>query len=602
MVCAVVVLVAAVAAGVVVGRRDRAPTGPVAGWVPVAPAVLPVPAGGGFRHPGVLIGADELARVGARIDAGAEPWASAFAQMAETRYGDADWRPRARAVVECGPYSEPDLGCTEEAEDGVAAYTQALLWSLTGDERHARAATRIIDAWAAVLERHTNVNGPLQSAWSAVSMVRAAELIRHSGYDWDHRGAEAMFRDVFLPEVIEGATWTNGNWELIMMEAATGIAVFLDDRVTWDRAVERFRGRVRAYVYLAADGPLPVAPPGETDAPGDRLISYWQGQRTLLLRLGDGDARRVMPLPGRPRHDGVMTDVTVVGGGVIGLTAARRLREAGARVTVIAADPPEDTVSAVAAAVWYPAHQEADPRVLRWSATAYAEFTRQAHDGVPGVLLRRTRMLLRGPAGALPWWAPAAGEATVEDQGELRVLHFVAPLVEMPAYLSWLSRGLRIERRRVRDLGEIAGPVVNATGLGARELAGDDAVEPARGHVVLVENPGLTVSVRDEARSLYIHPRSRDVVLGGTFERGRGDLAPDPVAAAAIRARCAELEPRLATARTLGERIGLRPTRRDGPRLEREGHVIHCYGHGGAGMTMSWGCAAEVTELARGVF
>ncbi|GAB7053032.1 FAD-dependent oxidoreductase [Catenuloplanes indicus] len=287
-----------------------------------------------------------------------------------------------------------------------------------------------------------------------------------------------------------------------------------------------------------------------------------------------------------------MTDVTVVGGGIIGLTAARRLHEAGARVTVIAADPPEETVSTVAAAVWYPTHQDPDPRVLRWSAEAYAEFTRQAHDGVPGVLLRRTRM--RAAAETLPWWAPAAGDVAYRD-GEL---HFTAPLVEMSPYLAWLARDLRIVRRRVTHLSELDGPVVNATGLAARELAADDAVEPARGQVVLVKNPGLDVSIRDESRSLYIHPRSRDVVLGGTFEQGRGDLTPDPAEAAAIRARCVSVEPALAGAEVLGTRIGLRPTRRGGPRLERVGDVIHCYGHGGAGMTMSWGCAREVTEAA----
>ncbi|GAB7043006.1 MULTISPECIES: alginate lyase family protein [Catenuloplanes] len=278
--CAVVVVLAVCVAVAAIRQRQR-PDRPAAAREPVAPAVLAALPGGAFRHPGVLVGADDLARVRARIDSGVEPWASAFAQMAGTRYGDADWQPRPRAVVECGPYSNPDLGCVDEAEDGVAAYTQALLWNLTGDERHAAAAIRIVDAWAGVLERHTNVNGPLQAAWSAVPMVRAAELVRYSYDGWDPARAEAMFRDVYLPEAIGGATWTNGNWELIMMEAATGIAVFLDDRASFDRAVDRFRGRVRAYVYLESDGTLPVAPPGETGVPAERLISYWHGQRDL---------------------------------------------------------------------------------------------------------------------------------------------------------------------------------------------------------------------------------------------------------------------------------------------------------------------------------
>src|SRR5690349_6831644 len=87
-----------------------------------------------------------------------------------------------------------------------------------------------------------------------------------------------------------------------------------------------------------------------------------------------------------------MTDVIVVGGGVIGLTAALRLQERGADVTVWAADEPAGTVSSVAAAVWYPTRTDEDPRVLRWAAATYAEFRRQIDDGVPGTLLRRTRM------------------------------------------------------------------------------------------------------------------------------------------------------------------------------------------------------------------
>ncbi|WP_256091875.1 FAD-dependent oxidoreductase [Micromonospora haikouensis] len=82
-------------------------------------------------------------------------------------------------------------------------------------------------------------------------------------------------------------------------------------------------------------------------------------------------------------------DVVVVGGGIIGLTAAVTLQERGARVTVLAADDPADTVSTVAAAVWYPTHTDEDPRVLRWASETHAELGRQAGAGVPGVVARR---------------------------------------------------------------------------------------------------------------------------------------------------------------------------------------------------------------------
>jgi D-amino-acid oxidase len=295
-----------------------------------------------------------------------------------------------------------------------------------------------------------------------------------------------------------------------------------------------------------------------------------------------------------------MADVIVLGGGIIGLTAAVRLRAAGASVTVWSPVDPLDTVSAVAAAVWYPTRTDYDPRVLRWAAAAYAEFTRQAAAGVPGIRLLPTRNL--GEATAMPWWAPAAGDVSLVD-GAVR---FVAPLAEMSDYLPWLRRQVTVVTRGVDRLGEAlreAPIVVNATGLAARDLAGDPAVYPARGQIVLVANPGVETSVRRSGEpGTYVHPRSRDVVLGGTWQEGDWNTGPDPGTREAILARCRALVPELAGAPVVGERVGLRPARRGGPRVEAEaaagGTIIHAYGHGGAGMTLSWGCADEIVRLA----
>ncbi|MEV6596811.1 FAD-dependent oxidoreductase [Actinoplanes sp. NPDC051346] len=297
-----------------------------------------------------------------------------------------------------------------------------------------------------------------------------------------------------------------------------------------------------------------------------------------------------------------MTDVTVLGGGIIGMTAAIRLQQRGARVTVVCAADTLETVSAVAAAVWYPTHTDPEPRVQRWVERSYAEFLRQAEAGVPGVLLRRTRMLVRA---ALPWWAPP--DATISAH-ELR---FTAPLTEMDLYLPWLrdrivSSGGRFVRRHVEDPSELLGQstvVVNATGLAAT----DPDVYPVRGQLVLVANPGLDESVRDEdnpAGITYVHPRRHDTVLGGTFEPHRTGLEADPRERAAIIDRCTAVVPQLRGARVLGDRVGLRPARRGGPRVEAvdspQGRIVYAYGHGGAGMTMSWGCADDVADLVLG--
>jgi D-amino-acid oxidase len=313
-------------------------------------------------------------------------------------------------------------------------------------------------------------------------------------------------------------------------------------------------------------------------------------------------------------------DVVVVGAGVIGLTSAVRLQEEGLRVVVVAADEPLSTTSAVAAAVWYPTAVDQDARVAAWSACTFAVLARQAADEVPGVSMRPTRMLAhRQEAGAEPWWGSAVPNLRRLPPAELAPAYaggweFTAPTVEMPMYLPWLidrflNAGGEFVRQRLDSLDQArawAPAVINATGLGARQLCDDAALEPVRGQLVLVRNPGLHTSLRvqdDPAGYTYLHPRSTDVVLGGTFEKGIWDTTADPATVRAILARCTALVPELRDAEILADPVGLRPARRGGVRLEADARalpgtrLVHNYGHGGAGVTLSWGCADTVTAL-----
>ena len=88
-------------------------------------------------------------------------------------------------------------------------------------------------------------------------------------------------------------------------------------------------------------------------------------------------------------------------------------------------------------------------------------------------------------------------------------------------------------------------------------------------------------------------------VLGGTAIEGEWSRTPEPAVAASILERAARIEPRLADARVLRHKVGLRPAR-PAVRLERVGDVVHCYGHGGCGVTVSWGCADDVVGLVDG--
>jgi hypothetical protein len=244
------------------------------------PVVAAAPAR--FTHPGVMVGSAQLDQIRAKVNAGAQPWKRAYDQMRTSQYASLSRTPKPRAVVECGSYSNPNNGCSEERTDALAAYADALMWYITRDDRYARKAIQIMDAWSAVLKSHTNHNAPLQTGWSGAGWSRAAELVKHTyPKGWPNAGRFAtMLRTVYLPELVKGSG-ANGNWELIMTDAAMGIAVFLDDKASFDRAVALWRGRVPAYMYLQSDGREPLSPPNRKKT-GAALTKYWHGQKTLV--------------------------------------------------------------------------------------------------------------------------------------------------------------------------------------------------------------------------------------------------------------------------------------------------------------------------------
>ncbi len=315
-----------------------------------------------------------------------------------------------------------------------------------------------------------------------------------------------------------------------------------------------------------------------------------------------------------------MSRVIVVGAGVVGLSCAVRLLEAGHRVDVVARDLPLETTSVVAAALWYPYRAWPVERVLGWSARTFEVFTEMAAadadgglgvgSGVGSVSLSRSGVRMVPGTEVLveaspdPWWASAVPGLvrSAAPLGYGDAWSFATPVIEMPLYLRWLlarveALGGTLTRLNLPALPEGADLVVNAGGLGARLLGADSSLTPVAGQVVLVEQVGLDRWWLDGAGPTYVVPRSRDIVVGGTAQEGEWSRTPSPATAEAILQRATRLVPELEDATILRHKVGLRPAR-PSVRLEREGRVVHCYGHGGAGVTLSWGCAEEVVALA----
>lgn len=298
----------------------------------------------------------------------------------------------------------------------------------------------------------------------------------------------------------------------------------------------------------------------------------------------------------------------MVGAGVVGLTCAVRLLEAGHRVDVVARDLPRETTSAVAAAIWYPYRALPRDRVLRWSATSYAVFDALADtDPDAGVRMLRGTEVFHGAAPE-PWWRDAVPELERTRDvpaGFGEGWRFTTPVADMPVYLGWLARRVaelggtvtRLNLGALPAVPSVPGLVVNCSGLGARLLGADRTVVPVRGQVAYLDQIGLDRWWLDSSGPTYVVPRADDIVVGGTDVEGEWSRTPSREAAEDILRRAAALVPELRHARVRRHKVGLRPVR-PAVRVERVGDVVHCYGHGGAGVTLSWGVADEVVSLA----
>ena len=300
--------------------------------------------------------------------------------------------------------------------------------------------------------------------------------------------------------------------------------------------------------------------------------------------------------------------IAIVGAGVSGLTCGVVLAEQGYETHLFAAEPPDQTTSAVAAAMWFPYDAEPADRVIPWALESYEVFRALSRDPGTGVSMIQLRQFCRSGELPIPSWSEAFN-ARSETRSEFVM---TVPLSDSSLYLNYLqerliaadgklSTGVRFERPE--DVDSSFGLVINCAGIGARALVDDPSLEPHRGQVVLVEKlelPGAVVC--DDPPLMYAIPRRNDCVFGGTNEIS-DKLVPDSATTAAIVSECSAVL-QIAPPRVIATRVGLRPYRESGVRVEagrmEDGRaIIHNYGHGGAGYTLSWGCARSVLEFVR---
>lgn len=312
------------------------------------------------------------------------------------------------------------------------------------------------------------------------------------------------------------------------------------------------------------------------------------------------------------------SSIAIIGAGVSGLTSAVALAERGYRTEIFANETGQRTTSAAAAAIWFPYDAQPVDKVVTWALETYQALVALSRTPGCGVSMIELRTFSRSGEIELPDWAIPLGARRLESRFQSSEAGafksgFVldVPLTDTTVYLDYLANRFvdaggsitaDVYFERLEDVNRDFDLIINCSGIGARTLADDRDLEPHRGQVVIV--PKITNSYAtacDEYPLMYAIPRANDCVLGGTNEvSDKRDV--DPAATACIIAECSRILG-IEKPKVLAQRVGLRPFRKSGVRLERSQlrdsrAVIHNYGHGGSGFTLSWGCAQEVVRRA----
>jgi D-amino-acid oxidase len=322
--------------------------------------------------------------------------------------------------------------------------------------------------------------------------------------------------------------------------------------------------------------------------------------------------------------------VAIVGAGVSGLTCGVLFAERGYRTAIFAEDMGQRTTSGAAAALWFPYDAEPADKVIAWALETYKVLADLSRDSRAGVSMTELRQFSRVSEVQIPDWAIALGARRLHASsvanapcaipnppgancdGFTSGFALTVPLMDTTIYLDYLVQRLvagggsihsSVRFDELEDVSREFDRVINCAGIGSRTLVHDADLEPHRGQVAIVpkiDNLSCAI-VCDDAPLMYAIPRTNDCVFGGTNELS-DELAVYPATTERIVAECSRVL-NIDNPQVIAERVGLRPFRKSGIRLERnclrDGRpVIHNYGHGGSGFTLSWGCADTVFQLA----
>ncbi len=310
-----------------------------------------------------------------------------------------------------------------------------------------------------------------------------------------------------------------------------------------------------------------------------------------------------------------MAKLSIVGAGVIGLSTGILALERGYKVTVYTPDDPRKTISAKAAASFKPhlvVYNDRTDAMVPESWEHFLHLMKQREEN--GIRLHthwEASSRKRPPAPYLRHMRNV--EILTRPKvpgGYAHGWKYTTFLIDTSLYIPWLRKvfvkqgGTFVHlRKSLKTLSEVSqlpsDRIINCTGFGAKVLCNDSNMQPVKGQIVVVEKLSMRWSIN--ADGFYIYPRATDTILGGTYEFGKEDTTIETSATELILRGNMRIVPSITRKKILGTYTGIRPYRLETIRVEKENigkkRIIHNYGHGGAGITLSWGSAEKALSL-----
>lgn len=334
--------------------------------------------------------------------------------------------------------------------------------------------------------------------------------------------------------------------------------------------------------------------------------------------------------------------IVIVGGGVIGLTCAYVL-SSKYDVSIVAEKVGVKSDSCKATAIWHVYLVPETKQVLEWAKSTLKILCDLEADKDTGITLVKGVELFRNNNSYHPSWSniPPFFKMLSDDEiafynqyknfnltnEEIKSLssnpvkwgyHIKVPTADMFLYLSWLkknveNRGVKIIKKKIKNFGELANDhdlLINCSGLSARKLAHDKNFEVHRGQYFILkantDSPKVYVGDDDHPGGMaYMIPRNEEIMVGGCAEKNIESLEFTLNWSDTIR-RAGLYVPWLRDCKPTDQArkpvVCIRPSRVNGIRLEVDDDsisipIIHNYGHGGSGFSLSWGCAKSVKSL-----